>query len=47
MQYIQTIKKALGIGVPLSANKRISEYTGLDTRRIKYIKSKYNHLLQK
>lgn len=46
MEDIEAIKKALGTAIPLSANKRISAYTGLDIRRIKYIKSEYKHLLQ-
>lgn len=46
MTDIQAIKKALDIGVSLSANKRLSEITRLDIRRIKYIKTKYKDSLQ-
>ena len=46
MQDIQTIKKALESGISLSANKRLSIYTGLDINRIKNIKKKYKDLLQ-
>lgn len=46
MTDIQAIKKALDIGVSLSANKRLSEITRLDIERIKYIKKKYKDSLQ-
>ena len=46
MEDIRAIKKALSNGVPLSSNKKISAYTGLDITRLKNIKLKYKHLLK-
>lgn len=46
MEDIRAIKKALSNGVPLSSNKKISAYTGLDINRLKNIKLKYKHLLK-